>query len=269
MMEKTQLPLTKTCSVCGQQKPFSAFLQLAGPQGTTYSNICSSCRKTAMEKSGTKKEPEEQTTISTGFKIDAKAKVQDAVEKREHLKKVKELGEEEQKKKEGIKLEKTRKTDFISKSEREHRETFLKGKRSFLDLGRQPEKRERSGEITQRATEEAVVKEQIAREEQQATTTDLTVPYLDTQFGEKLKYGQHFREFQKKYGQHFQEFQRWLGKDKDGKNPAITQTIEQMFKKTDAVTAQPVKTTETTPGKGEKDPLIDYINKNWGPSRRR
>jgi hypothetical protein len=77
-MNKPNTPYTKICSNCGQKKPLSAFLQVAGSHN--YGNICSACRKTTLEDQG--KEQEEGSKSTTGLKIDAKTKVKNAADNR-------------------------------------------------------------------------------------------------------------------------------------------------------------------------------------------
>src|SRR5690348_10216895 len=73
-MTKPNQALLKTCISCGQQKPLSAFLQFSGQLGSTYGNVCASCRKTTLEKPAPK-EPEESTRSDSGFNLGSKAKV--------------------------------------------------------------------------------------------------------------------------------------------------------------------------------------------------
>lgn len=85
--------LTKICSVCGLSKPLTAFLVMNDKQGATYGNICSACRKTAMEKSSLKEG--ESTTSSTGKTITSKEKAQwDLETEKEKLKLQREYYEE-------------------------------------------------------------------------------------------------------------------------------------------------------------------------------
>src|SRR5215208_1216873 len=96
--------LTKICGICGQQKPLSAFLELTGKEGAHYGIICSTCRKTQMEQTKLKKEPDESTTSSTGHRIDLKAKVQAEIDKRQLRKEKKDSDEldREKQKREGV-----------------------------------------------------------------------------------------------------------------------------------------------------------------------
>jgi len=122
--------LTKTCASCGQKKPLAAFLQLTGPQGRTYGNICVTCRKTQAENAQAPKEPEEELAPKLQLKIDAKAKVFDAVAKRQRQEFLQERNEKERQKQQQIESTKTQKTKSIAKHEREHRETLFEKNRS-------------------------------------------------------------------------------------------------------------------------------------------
>ena len=79
-MSNPNLSLMKTCSSCGKQKPLSAFLQLSGKEGATYGNVCSICRKTAIEKPNI--EPDESTRQGSGVVIDSKAKATSDTDKK-------------------------------------------------------------------------------------------------------------------------------------------------------------------------------------------
>lgn len=136
-MGKSNISLTKTCSSCGQQKPLSAFLELTGSQGTTYGNICASCRKSHIEKLNQPAEPEESTTSTTGLKIDAKVKVKGEIDKRELFKQTEEQYLEEREKQEDKQLKHEQKVEHVAEDEKKHRKDFIE-KRSFLDSSNKP-----------------------------------------------------------------------------------------------------------------------------------
>lgn len=117
--------LTKICSNCGQRKPLSAFLQLAGGLHG-YSNICSACRKTAPAAP----KDEDNTRSTTGAKIDAKLKVKDALDKRESFKQEQEEYFEGREKREEKRINQIEKVGQVTEGEKKHR-SFL-DKRSFL-----------------------------------------------------------------------------------------------------------------------------------------
>jgi hypothetical protein len=129
---KPSSSLTRTCTNCGQQKPLSAFLQLAGAQGAVYGNICSSCRKTQAENPPKPKDVEGSSTSSTGVRIDSKTKVQDAKDKRNRFQQTEENYFEQREEKGEEQVQKTQKDVSISKDEKKHRENYIE-KRTFLD----------------------------------------------------------------------------------------------------------------------------------------
>lgn len=149
-MNKPNVSLTKTCASCGVQKPLSAFLQIAGMQGSTYGNICSSCRKAHLEKP-VPKEPEDSTTSRTGAKIDAKAKVQAEIDKREARKELEETYIEEREKKDEKQIHHIQKVDTLIKDEKKRRESFL-DRRSFLDKSKTNKATPTFGGTEQQAT---------------------------------------------------------------------------------------------------------------------
>lgn len=121
-MDNPNISLTKICTTCGQRKPLSAFLQLAGQQGSTYGNVCATCRKTTVT---TAKEPEESTTSTTGFKIDSKTKVKGEVDKREFRKQIEDDYFDGRDKQEEKQVKQTQKSLHFAKDQKKHRDNFL------------------------------------------------------------------------------------------------------------------------------------------------
>ena len=76
-MNKPAPQLTRSCLVCGLEKPLAAFLQITGTQGTIYGNTCSSCRGSGAKDKSTYPTPEreEENSGGAGLKIDSKAKI--------------------------------------------------------------------------------------------------------------------------------------------------------------------------------------------------
>ena len=183
-MSNPNFSLTKTCTNCGLQKPLSAFLQISGKEGSTYGNICSTCRKGVLDKPKFST-PEESTTSDSGLKIDSKAKVHADIEKMQQRERVEDLYTEERKKDEKQNLERTQKKEGIVKDEKKHHQSFL-DKRS-------------SSENKKTVIEQSLLHEQAEKEPQ----IDLTVPFIDTQFSGKVKYEQ---------SSVFNQFKSWLGK---------------------------------------------------------
>src|SRR3990167_5780730 len=127
MNKPSQPSLTKTCVNCGQQKPLTAFLEMSVTQGTSYGNVCSSCRKTAMEMSERRKktEAEGSTTSETGHKIDSKTKVHEAVGRREQNLEIEEKYHKERDLKDKISADTIEKKQHVEHKEKKHRSEFL------------------------------------------------------------------------------------------------------------------------------------------------
>lgn len=163
--------LTKTCSSCGLQKPLSAFLEMAGPQGTTYGNICATCRKANRDKASASKEREEDTTSETGFSIGNKEKAKSDSDKRKLRHDTEESYHEERDKKEEKTIITKDKVKETLKKQIEHRKSFLE-KPTFLD------------NKTKQTAAQPGSPEDIAQREQR---TDMSVPFIDTQIAGKRK----------------------------------------------------------------------------------
>ncbi len=125
-------PLMKTCAACGLSKSLSAFLQVTGPEGTTYTNICATCRKAQMESPSGQNERDESTTSDTSHTIDSKTKVKSDTEKRDLRKQVEEDYFEEREKDQLIDEKVIEKQQSFHKDEKKHRDSFLK-KSVFLN----------------------------------------------------------------------------------------------------------------------------------------
>jgi hypothetical protein len=179
--------LTKTCSSCGQQKPLTAFLQLSGPEGSTYGNICSSCRRTAVEKNKGPKEKEESTTSTTGFKIDTKSKVQADTDKEQFHKEKEELYHKERDEDETIQLEQEHKVEKIAKQEKAHRQSLFQKSTSLTSNKNDPND----------PTQHVFGGEQQTAKEKEV---NLKGPFLDTQIP-KAKHGTAFRAFLSRLGE--------------------------------------------------------------------
>ena len=144
----TKIQLSKVCINCSLQKPINAFLQIAGPQGTTYGNICSTCRGSGLGKKVVLPVKEESSSSSsTGLKIDAKSKIHADLEKKAATEK---KTEEAKKERETIDLKNSAVEDRKNTKqnlERKHREEFIdpsKKKSSFLDYQKQKTRRQKT-----------------------------------------------------------------------------------------------------------------------------
>lgn len=164
---------TKICRICGLEKPFSAFLLIADPQGRSSGNVCADCRKTMMEKNRPK-EPDESTRSGTGVVIDSKVKVHADIEKKQTFHRTEEQYHEEQDEKQEKHADKQHQRLNTDKETRKHRETFL-SKRTFLDA----QKTAPAGDVKVAGGES-----QAAKERQ----FNYQAPVLDTQIAGKLKF---------------------------------------------------------------------------------
>src|SRR5438105_2533589 len=96
----TKHKLTRVCSICGIEKPLSAFLEISA-QGTRYGVICSSCR--AAEKGKKEAKPEEDiVTLPGGARIGGKEKVFIAKEQKRQIKDLKDLFKKESQRREEV-----------------------------------------------------------------------------------------------------------------------------------------------------------------------
>lgn len=246
--------LTKTCSLCGQEKPLSAFLQLAGGQGAgvTYGTVCASCRKTqATDASQHKTETEGgSTTNKIGHKIDAKSHVHSEIDKRQRRELAEEAYHKDRKKNEVIVMDKTDKVTAKAKEEKLHRESFLE-KRSFLTdkktTAKRPVDSTQAGkaaaqERTQQ-NEQTEKGQQGARETQKLTQHDFSVPYFGQQVTGQLRF----------QSQAYQQFRQWLGKSAPIVR-ATEQAEQQRTEKKD--TEAPIKDVD------------EYIERTWGPKKK-
>lgn len=163
--------LTKTCSSCGLQKPLSAFLEMAGPQGTTYGNICASCRKSNREKAASKK-ADDDSTSKTGFNIDSEEKTKSEQDKLKLRHEVEDRYYKERDEAEKRSKIKTEKVKEIVKKEREHRT-------SFLDKTPYKEPKGKKTEAAPNSPAEIAYQEEHPNPQAQ---------FIDTQFAGKRKY---------------------------------------------------------------------------------
>src|SRR3990167_930175 len=168
-MNKSSSSLTKICSNCGLQKPLSAFLELTGPHGASYGNVCANCRKTVIEQAN-KTESEESTTSTTKVRIDSKTKVQSDFDKKEFLETQKENYDEERKENETQQIKLNQKSEITAKDAEKHKQSQLA--KRFLDR--------------RNVSPETPSHEQTARAQDQ--TVDLTKSFTDTGITGKVKY---------------------------------------------------------------------------------
>lgn len=186
----TKNQLSKTCINCNLQKPLTAYLQITGPQGSSYGNICSTCRGSGLAKKVTLPVNEDTgSSSSTGLKIDAKAKVHADLEKKAVLEK---RHDEDKKEREKLDLKnEDLENRKILKQELEdkHRKEFIEPNKakSFLDYqSKKPE--DKRVQIERRAMDEVMQHDAEAKEDLRVRSfDDLTVTRHDpTQANTKL-----------------------------------------------------------------------------------
>jgi hypothetical protein len=229
-MDKPINPITKTCSICGQQKPLAAFLQLSGNQGSSYGIICSTCRQAGLDKQEKVKESEDSTRSTTSKTIDNKAKMQVETDTKQQLREIEEQYFEEREENSELQSEHSEKKQNIAKSEKTHRENYLE-KRSFLDS---TDKAKRNAASLIFGGEEQKAREGAIR---------LDAPVLDTQIAGKLKY----------QGSVFNQFKTWLG------------TSAPIVKATQSASQKAGQNKKA----GAKEVLVENVEKTWGPKRTR
>lgn len=127
-MKKSNQLLAKTCSICGLQKPLSAFLEMTSGSGTTYGNVCVSCRKIAANQP--KEEAEESTRSTSGRRIDSNTLLQDEFLKKELTKKLTADSQLDRISKDQKQVKQQLKKDNIAQGEKNHRKNYLE-KRFF------------------------------------------------------------------------------------------------------------------------------------------
>lgn len=272
-MNKTTPPnLTKSCTNCGQQKPLSAFLEMSGTHGTAYGNVCSSCRKTAMEAAERRKktEAEGSTTSETGHKIDSKTKVHDAIDKREKFHQIEEDYHKERELKKEATEEVIEKKQLTAQKEKKHRHEFLDKRRENpvdkkADAVRSANKAH-SAETVARNTQqiEANANQAMgAHDERKKTKHDFSIPYQGQQIAGQIRFS----------GQIFQQFRQWLGNAAPVVNNVNVTQKQAAPKQAGAITqsVNQIRDSVVSAKKGEAspDPAIELIEKNWRPGSKK
>jgi hypothetical protein len=184
----TKNQLSKVCINCSLQKPLTAYLQITGPQGSTYGNICSTCRGSGLGKKVVIPVHEDtgSSSSSTGLKIDAKAKLQADLEKKEVLEKRREEDKIEREELEKKNTAQEERKNAKLEQEDKHRKEFIEPNKakSYIDYqNKSPEDKiagleKRNMEEIMQHTEENKVENRIKGFD------DLTVTRIDpTQTG--------------------------------------------------------------------------------------
>jgi hypothetical protein len=246
--------LGKTCVACGLQKPMTAFLQITGPEGSSYGNVCSTCRGSGLGKKITIAPIEdEHSSSSTGLKIDAKAKQQ--IDRMKKLnadeKEVKEHKEEQKNEKEL--QEKLERKETKAEEEKNHRLNYIEQKKdSFLNYKSKPAASLPPKSVQQKANEQHIAldkeaqvdltnKSAVAKAEDTAKGINLGTTFVDSTTGE-IKY--HSAEFLK--------MRAWLG------NSAAINTIERQFLS---------KKTSHMQNPSAEDKLVEFLGDTFEPNK--
>lgn len=180
-MPKTNLK-GKNCINCGLQKPLSAFLEISGPQGSSYGNVCSTCRGSGASRKISIPDifEEESGSSSTGLKIDHKTKVHMDLEQKKLAQKIKESHREELEKRTFLTDEKIERKDSKAQAERKHREDFLNYQsKKTADPGYIRAGQEKDAVTQKVIVEDKVIKEENATLEKRNTTEDFSNQTLD------------------------------------------------------------------------------------------
>ncbi len=266
-MNENNLYKTRKCTICGVEKPLSAFLER-----NTYGAICANCRAAA---SGT----EDEGTTRKGHRIDDKAKIIAELDQKEEADKIKEQFREDHEQRDLEAEEKKEKKDLLAIEEKKHREFYLAGKKegtseaakkSAAEKTFQEAQNKERGETSFIAEKEHFTNENqkgtVAEKEIRAkTSTDFTNPFFAPQFAEiRFTSNQALDTFRR----------QWAG------NAPIAKTFGQAHPTTPlADKTQPTKTSglreslyKQAPAQKEKvsEPsLIEDMEKTWGPSSKR
>lgn len=248
-MNKPSNPiLTKSCANCGLQKPLSAFLEMSSTEGAIYGNICSSCRKTALEEIAKRKKTDAEGSSSSesGHTIDSKVKVKTTVDNREFIARTEEEYHAERKIDEEISENKQERKATFESSQKKHRQDFLQ-KRTFLGDAKNTGKASAAQQLRTDVIKgnEQTAKQAISQKEERIKTgLDFTVAHQGEQIAGQMKYrGKAFLEFMTRVA-----------------SAPISKTVNQ--KK--AAAAQTEKAHEE-----ETPSAVEFIEKNWRPGGKR
>ncbi len=259
--------ISKTCISCGLEKQLAAFLQINGPEGSSYGNVCSTCRGSGLGKVIVipEQDDERHSSSSTGLKIDAKSKIHIDIEKKQTVKNKQELDIEEKKKDELTTDKLLEKKEQKQDAETKHRQQYIDPKKrdSFLNYqskkpptspfiaARDHEAALQKTALDQHGTLETLHKETATKQEEQLKSidilnidTDLTQPKLKLQSAEFIK---------------AVKAQGWLRTGAQH-NPGIER---QFLAKNPASQQNSAKTTQT---EKNADPLLDAIDEIFEPN---
>lgn len=193
-MTKPNAPLIKICRSCGQTKPLSAFLEISGPQGSTYGDTCSACRsKASIDKNKLPTDISDGSASGTEKTIDPNAKMWGDKERKQQHEDVEIRYAEDRDKAEEQRLEQTDKTTTTADENRKRIETT----KSFLDKSSYRDTLIK--EATRKsATHQQIITEQVVQTEQVAKAKikdeiNLTAPFEGVAGQEKYKSAEYQR----------------------------------------------------------------------------
>lgn len=261
MKDRTQM--TRICSACGTEKPLAAFLEISSTHGTRYGTICATCRGAGItEKKHNNNEDDKSTIATTGTRIGLKERVFIENQQKKQITISKDEHREQINKRETLKQEKQEKSDTKEKSERDHRHNFLDAKRQPGFLGKKlpmgtiagtPPPGATSTFAPEKANQDKIAldtkqQQDATRQDTKNKTFNLVDQYVDAQAGETRAHSATFLAFQ------------------DSLEVTPFKIARERLKKltTSSPAAEGTKPTDT------KDPLLDFVEKNWsGPSSTR
>ncbi len=188
-MKKHKL-LTRSCVVCGLEKPLSAFLQLGNKKGAIYGTICGACRGSGLKEKVAHED--DASSTSAGMRIRAKERVDIIKQQKSDFQEQQIQHKEGTKKRDQISFEKTETRDEkdLALKRRDQKQSFLNYQTKIQQslsaqsvLNQKKDDRLFTSVPTekQQATE-AVRKAETIKQEQKKTTGNLTgSPILDQQ----------------------------------------------------------------------------------------
>jgi hypothetical protein len=247
---------------------------MSGAQASAYGNICSTCRKTALENAEIRKKTDAEggsTSIESGHKLDAKTKVHSAIDMREERERIEKEYHEERKIDENTSSDIHETKKEIETHHKKHRDEFLKN-RHFLSGDRKapapsitPAKSTDEAALTSKNNASSVETTESKFEERKKTEHDFTVAHQGQQIAGQIRFS----------GQAYQQFRQWLG------NSApivrnLNQTLKEVAPKNPGAIAEPAKELQHKELKAGKEseklqtnPATEFIENNWRPGSKR
>lgn len=262
MSQQNQPNLTKTCINCGLHKPLSAFLEMSSSEGTVYGNICSTCRKTALEEMEKRKkaDAEGSSTSESGKKIDGKMKVQTTADNRDLINRTNEEYHAERKLDEEIN-ENKQQSDFKKEAtQKKHHKDFLQ-KSSFLGTNTKPASKATAAQQQQanvaQGNEKSANQTVQRKEERIMKEFDTTVAHQGDQTGQS--------KFKAHANRPLMEFLARISSAPIGKNVnQVKAASENKQSGTVNRSVSPELRTDANKEKpSAKDPAVQFIEEKW------